>query len=66
MSNNVSLSQKDLGVLSDLLTYEQLAAKKCKLYGESLKDPELAGMCRTLEENHTKNFNELYSFLNTF
>lgn len=66
MSNNISLSQKDLGLLADLLTYEQWAAKKSKMYGESLKDPDIQNICKTLEQNHTKNFNELYNFLNAF
>lgn len=66
MSNNISLSQKDLGLLSDLLAYEQWAVKKSQMYGKTLSDPELQGMCKTLEENHQKNFNELYNFLNAF
>lgn len=66
MAGNITLSQKDLGAISDLLTYEQLAATKCKMYGKSLTDPELQSICKTLEENHTKNFNELYNFLNAF
>lgn len=66
MPSKVSLTQKDLGLLTDLLTYEQWAAKKCQMYGQSLTDPAIQGMCKTLEENHTKNFNELYNFLNAF
>lgn len=66
MSGKVSLSQKDLGLLSDLMTYEQWAAKKSQKYGASLTDPDLQNICKTLEENHTKNFNELYNFLNAF
>lgn len=66
MSENLTLSQKDLGLLADLLNYEQLAAKKSKIYRESLTDPEMQDICKTLEENHTKNFNELYNFLNSF
>jgi 5-bromo-4-chloroindolyl phosphate hydrolysis protein len=66
MSDNISLSQKDLGLLSDLLTYEDWAAKKSRMYAKTLTDPDLQNICKTLEENHTKNFNELYNFLNAF
>ena len=58
-----TLTQKDLSLLSDLMTYEQWAAKKSQAYSKSLTDPVLQGMCRTLEENHNKNFSELYNFL---
>jgi hypothetical protein len=60
------LTQKDLGLLSDLLTYEQWAVKKCRMYGQTLTDPALQGLCRSLEERHSKNFNELYNYLNVF
>jgi hypothetical protein len=66
MANDISLSQKDLSVISDLLSYEQLAMAKSKMYRKSLTDPELQNICKTLEENHQKNFNELYNFLNAF
>lgn len=63
MAEKTSLTQKDLSLLSDLMTYEQWAAKKSQAYGKSLTDPVLQGICKTLEENHNKNFNELFNFL---
>lgn len=61
--SKVTLSEKDLSVLSDLLTYEQWAAKKSQMYGSSLQDPESKGLCKMCEQNHTKNFDKLYNFL---
>lgn len=63
MPKKVSLTQKDLSLLNDLLTYEQWAAKKSQMYSESLTDPALKQMCKTLEENHNKNFQALFSLL---
>lgn len=58
-----NLSSKDLGLIGDLMNYEQLAAKKAKEYSESLTDCELVKLCKTLEQNHNKNFDELYKLL---
>jgi len=66
MPEKTMLTQKDLSLLTDLMTYEQWASKKSHMYGQSLSDPDLQGLCKTLEDNHTKNFNELYNFLNAF
>lgn len=60
----VKLSSKDLSILSDLLTYEQLAAKKSQMYANSLQDPEIKGFCKRLQERHTANFDTLFNFLN--
>lgn len=61
----ISLSTKDLSILSDLLTYEQMAAKKSQMYANSLQDPEVKGFCKKLQEKHTANFDTLFSFLNS-
>ena len=66
MAKNLQLTQKDLGVLSDLLTYEQWAGKKCCMYAQTLTDPALQGLCKSMEENHKRNYNDLYNFLNAF
>lgn len=63
MAKKATMTEKDLSLLNDLLTYEQWACKKSQMYGKALTDPVLQGICRTLEENHTNNFNELYNFL---
>ena len=63
---NITLTDKDLSLISDLLTYEQWAIKKSALCADMVKDADIQNICKTLEENHTKNFNELYNFLNAF
>ena len=61
----VQLTTKDLSLLSDLLTYEQWAAKKSQMYGAQLQDPAMKSMCKKLEQNHNNNFNALFDFLNS-
>ena len=63
MPKKISLSSKDLSLLNDLLSYEKLAAKKAQMYSQSLTDPTLKQMCKTLEDNHNKNFQALFSLL---
>lgn len=63
MPSKKTLTTKDLALLSDLLTYEQWAAKKSQMYSEALTDPAIQGLCKTLEETHTQNFNELFNYL---
>ncbi len=63
MPKNISLTTKDLSLLNDLLSYEQMAAKKCEMDGSTLTDPTLRKICKTLEDNHNKNFQALYNLL---
>lgn len=63
MANQIKLSTKDLTLLSDLLTYEQLAAKKSQMYAQSIKDPALKELFETLEQNHNNNFQALFNLL---
>ena len=62
MSEN--FTAKDLTVLSDILTYEQAAAKKSKMYSQSLTDPELQALATGLYERHQKRYKTLLDFLN--
>lgn len=59
------LTQKELGLLSDLLTYEQWAKQKSKMYAGMLTEPALKELCKTLETNHNKCFNDLFNHLNS-
>ncbi len=62
--SKVSLSEKDLSLLSDLLAYEKWASQKSQMYSETLADPVSKGICKQLEQNHSNNFAALYNFLN--
>lgn len=55
---------KDLTVLGDILTYEQAAAKKSRMYSQSLTDPELQELTAGLYERHQKRYKTLLDFLN--
>ncbi|MFW6312131.1 MAG: hypothetical protein ACOC1K_07850 [Nanoarchaeota archaeon] len=59
------LSSKDLSIISDLLTYEQWAAKKSQLFSQSIQDPEIQGFCKKLQETHKKHFDAVFNFLNS-
>jgi|AGTN01.3.fsa_nt_gi hypothetical protein len=63
-AKQAKLSQKDLGLISDLLTYEQWAINKSRMYAGILTEPALKTLCKTLEANHSKNFTSLYDYLN--
>lgn len=63
MPNN-SLSSKDLSSISDLLTYEFSACKKCADYAQSFSDVELQKFAGKLSENHYKRFSAILAFLN--
>lgn len=62
MANN-SLSSKDLSGISDLLTYEFSACKKCNSYAQSFTDPELCKVATKMAENHYRRFSSILSFL---
>ncbi|MBE5756945.1 MAG: spore coat protein [Clostridiales bacterium] len=57
------LTGKEVTIISDLLTMEESAIKKAKVYSKTLTNKELAGVFKTLEENHQKRFNDLLNLL---
>ena len=59
-----NFTAKDLTVLSDILTYEQAAAKKSKMYSQNLTDPDLQELAKGLCERHQKRYRTLLEFLN--
>lgn len=61
---NKQLTEKELGLISDILTYEQWATKKSGMYSAILTEPALKDLCKSLETNHSKNFTDLYNYLN--
>lgn len=58
-----NLTEKEVGYISDLLTYEGQAMKKARLYSRTLTDKTLAdGMCK-IAESHEKRYNMLLNLL---
>jgi hypothetical protein len=57
MANN--LTTKEVDFLSDLLTFEESACKKAKIYSKTITDPVLSEAMSTLASNHEKRFEML-------
>ena len=62
MSNNM-LTTKEATLISDLLTIEESACKKARLYSRILTDKELASTFKKIADNHEKRFNALFDLL---
>lgn len=61
MANN--LTAKEVTLISDLLTYEENACKKARLYSKQMTDPAVLEQLKTLADNHEKRFNALLNLL---
>ena len=58
MSNNM-LTTKEATLISDLLTMEESACKKARLYSRILTNTKLADEFGRIADNHEKRFNAL-------
>ncbi len=58
-----NLTAKDLDVLSHLLTGEEMACKKARLYANTLTDPSLAQEMENVAHAHAQRFAALYALL---
>ena len=57
------LTTKEATLISDLLTMEESACKKARLYSRILTDTELANTFSKIADNHEKRFNALLELL---
>ena len=57
------LTTKEATIISDLLTYEEQACKKARLYSKTLTDKNLAERFTVIANNHEKRFNALLNML---
>lgn len=62
MSKNM-LTTKEATMLSDLLTHEECAFKKARLYANTTDNDELKAKFNRLADNHEKRFNALLELL---
>ena len=62
MSNNM-LTTKEATLISDLLTMEESACKKARLYSRILTDANLAQSFSKIADTHEKRFNALLELL---
>lgn len=57
------LTTKEATIISDLLTMEESACKKARLYSRTLTDKNLAQSFQQIADNHQKRFNALLELL---
>ena len=57
------LSEKELSLLGDLLTDEQLLTKKFKMLAAQTQDAEIKQKYERISEQHQGHFNTLYAHL---
>ena len=58
MASNM-MTTKEASLINDLLTMEETACKKARLYARTLTDKKMADSFNALADNHQKRFNEL-------
>lgn len=63
MQNKNMLTTKEATLIGDLLTLEESACKKARLYSKILTDPDLALAMQRVADNHQKRFNALLELL---
>lgn len=57
------LTTKEVTLISDLLTMEESACKKARLFSRTLTDQQLAESFGKIADNHEKRFNALLDLL---
>lgn len=57
------LTTKEATLIGDLLTYEETACKKARLYARTLTDKDLAESFDKIADNHQRRFNALFDML---
>ena len=62
MAGNM-LTTKEAALISDLLTYEESACKKARLYSRTLTDKNVAEQLGKIADNHQRRFNALFDML---
>ncbi len=61
--NKNMLTTKEATLISDLMTMEESACKKARLYSRILTDKNLADAFDRIADNHQKRFNALLDLL---
>lgn len=59
-----NLTEKELSLLEDSLSAEQLLIKKYQTYAMLCSDPQLKTQCEQIAAKHQKHFDKLMGFLN--
>ncbi|MBE5749579.1 MAG: hypothetical protein E7346_01755 [Clostridiales bacterium] len=62
MSDNM-LTTKEIAFIADLLTAEESACKKARLYSRIMTNPKVAEAFKEIADNHERRFNALYELI---
>lgn len=57
------ITQKELTLLNDVLSYEGLICKKARMYSRTLTDVELAACMTKIADAHEHRYNSLLNIL---
>ena len=57
------LSEKELSLLNESLSEEELLVKKYQMLASHSQDPELTKKFQQVSDRHQRHFNDLYSLL---
>ena len=63
MQSKNMLTTKEVTLISDLLTMEESACKKARMYSKTLANTKLASALDRVADNHQKRFNALLELL---
>ena len=58
-----TLSEKELSLLNDSLSEEELLVKKYQMLAQQTQDQEISSKFEQISQRHQKHFNDLYSLL---
>lgn len=58
-----TLSEKELSILNDSLTEEDLLVKKYQLLASQTQDQEMSSKFQQIAQRHQKHFNDLFTLL---
>ena len=57
------LTTKECALIADLLTLEENACKKTRLYSRTMTDPAVAEKMKEIADGHERRFRALYDML---
>lgn len=60
---NNMLTKKEVVLIHDLLTLEECACKKARLYARTVTDVKLAEEFNKIADNHLERFNTIFNLL---
>ena len=59
----MELTEKELSVMQDLLTEEELLVKKFNMLAEHCSDPKVKQQMQDISNKHQSHFNSIFSYL---